>query len=188
MGHFLALALAFPTVVYTVLLGVALVYWVFVMVGAAHVNLLGGGDGAADAVADAAASAAVEGVAKGALEGATKGLLEGAAEHLDGGVHGGDVGDIHGASHGLMASLKLRSAPATVVMSAVLLFSWIFTMLAMEAVEGWLPANGVFAALARVGVLVLAPLLALFPSSLAIRPLAGFFTPLSATKREELVV
>ena len=58
MGHFLALALSFPTVVYTVLLGVALVYWVFVMAGAAHVNLLG--EGAGDAAADAAADAAIE--------------------------------------------------------------------------------------------------------------------------------
>lgn len=178
MGHFLDVALTFPAVVYTVLLGVSLVYWVFVMIGAAHVNLLG------DA-ADAAADAALDGVAKGALEGATKGMLEGAADHLDGA--GGDVdADLGDADGGLMAALKLRSAPATVVMSLVILWAWIFAILGAEAVESVL-APGMTATAARVGILVGAPLLALFPTSLLVRPLAKIFIPVQADRHETLV-
>ncbi len=169
MGHLLALGLSFPVVVYTVLLGVALVYWVFVMIGAAQVNLLG--DGAADA--------AIEGVAKGALEGATKGMLEGAGEHLDGGdVPGGE-------SAGIVASLKLRSAPATVVLSSILLFAWVFAILGMRALEPY--AFGTTLVIAKLAVLVLAPLLALVPTSIVVRPLARFFTPPKATTHDALV-
>ncbi|MBX3198760.1 MAG: glycine zipper family protein [Labilithrix sp.] len=184
MAPFLALALTFPAVVYTVLLGVALVYWVFVMVGAAHVNLLG--DGAVDAAVDAAADVAIEGMAKGALEGATKGILEGAADRLEG-VGQGDVGDVGGVDAGIIAALKLRSAPATVVLSGLLLFSWIFTMLGMKAVFALVPGEGIALTLAKVALLVVAPLLALFPTSLVVRPFARVFTPIKATTHNALV-
>lgn len=172
MAHFLSVALAFPAVFYTVLLGVALVYWVFVMVGALHVNLLGEG------IADAAAEGALDGVAKGALEGAAKGVLEGAAEHADA------IEGSHGAG-GIVAALKLRSAPATVVLSVVILFSWIFTVLGARAIEALL--HGGLATGAELALLVVAPILALFPSSLVVRPLAKVFTPPAATRKQELV-
>jgi hypothetical protein len=151
------------------------------MVGAAHVNLLG--DGAADAAVDAAADAALDGVAKGALEGATKGMLEGAAEHLEG--HGADgVGD---GSAGILAALKLRSAPATVVLSCLLLFSWIFATLAMQGVSSVLPSDGVLMTVAKAAIFLFAPILSLFPTSLVVRPLARVFTPLKATTHDALV-
>ena len=181
MGNFLALALSFPSVVYTVLLGVALVYWVFVMVGAAHVNLLG--DGAADAAVDGA----LDGIAKGALEGATKGVLEGAADHLGGEAADLDGGAVHGGNAGIIGALKLRSAPATVVLSGILLFSWIFTMLGMRGVEALLPEPAIALTVAKVALLVVAPLLSLFPTSLAVRPLARVFTPVKATTHDALV-
>lgn len=178
MGQFLALALSFPAVVYTVLLGVVLIYWVFVMVGAAHVNLLG--EGAADAAADAA----LDGIAKGALEGATKGMLEGAADHVEGAfdaAHGPD------GMAGIVAALKLRSVPATVVLSAVLLFSWLFTMLGARGVEALLPEPGVGLTVAKIALVTLAPVLALLPTSLVVRPLARVFTPPRATTHDALV-
>lgn len=190
MGHFLGWALAFPAVVYTVLLGVALVYWIFVMVGAAHVNLLGegAGDAAADAMADAAADAALEGAAKGVLEGATKGMLEGAADQLEG---GGDIGDADGADGGghgtgIMASLKLRSAPATVVLSVLVFFSWVLSMIGARVAQALVPAGSLLL-VAQLAILVLAPILALFPTSIAVRPLARVFTPLAAPKSADLV-
>jgi hypothetical protein len=180
MAPFLELTLSFPAVVYTVLLGVALVYWVFVVIGAAHVNLLG--DGAADAAADAA----LEGVAKGALEGATKGMLEGAAEHFDGG-DAGDMADGGGEHAGIVAALKLRSAPATVVLSSILLFAWVFAMLGMKAALALAPSGSLALTVAKVGVLVGAPLLALLPTSIVVRPLARVFTPPTATTHDALV-
>ncbi len=182
MGHFLTIALSFPSVVYTVLLGVALFYWIFVMVGAAHVNLLG--DGAADGAADAA----FEGAAKGALEGAVEHFEAGGgaeAAHAD--ADGGDVGDADGGgTTGLMAALKLRSAPATVVLSVILLFSWIIDVIGIQVAES-MNVQGTTLTLAKVGLLVLAPILALFPTSIVVRPLARIFTPHDVANHESLV-
>jgi hypothetical protein len=141
------------------------------------VNLLGEGAG------DAAMDAALDGVAKGALEGATKGMLEGAADHLDG-LDAGDGGE---SAAGIVAALKLRSAPATVVLSSILLFSWIFTTVGMEAVLALLPNGGVLVTFAKLALLVLAPVLSLFPTSIVVRPLARVFTPLKATTHDALV-
>ncbi len=68
MAEVFVLALSFPSVVYTVLLGVVLVYWLFVVVGA--VNL---GDGSADGELDGFDPEGAIGAGKGALEGAAKG-------------------------------------------------------------------------------------------------------------------
>ncbi len=175
MGHFLAIAVSFPAVVYTVLLGVSLVYWLFVVVGAAHVNLLG--DGAADGALDAG------------LEGAAKAAGEGLADGLDHGGHhdgGGDVGHSHeGGLAGALAALKLRSAPATVVLSVITLFSWILTMIGMQALESFVPSEAMSAA--KIVLFVLAPIVALFPTSLAIRPLARVFTPPKAARKQDLI-
>ncbi|HEX7451636.1 MAG TPA: glycine zipper family protein, partial [Polyangiaceae bacterium] len=86
MNEVLALALSFPCVVYTVLLGVVLVYWLFVVVGAVHL-----GDGSDGALGSFDPEGAI-GAGKGALEGAAKGALQG---HLDGMADAaGDVGDV----------------------------------------------------------------------------------------------
>lgn len=185
MGHFLGIALSFPAVVYTVLLGVALIYWLFVIVGAAHVNLLG--EGAADGAIDGAMDGALDGAAKGALEGATKGILEGAADHAAGGAEGHDVDiDADGGAGGVMAALKLRSAPATVVLSVLILFSWFLAVAAMQVIEA-VALTGTGATLFRLAVLVLTPILSLLPTSLAVRPLAKVFSPPVAQRHEGLV-
>src|SRR5262245_18555239 len=85
-----------------------------------------------------------------------------------------------------MAALKLRSAPATVVMRVLILFSWIFTMAGMQVLDV-LGMTGGAATLANIAFLVLAPLVALVPTSIAIRPLAHVFTPPASTKHEALV-
>jgi hypothetical protein len=178
LAHFLAVALSFPCVVYTVLLGIAIVYWLFVMIGAVHLD---GGDGALDGAAD------------GALEGAAKGVAEGAADGLEGGGHadGGDLGDAdgggghHGALAGAMAALKLRSAPATLVLSVIVLFSWLFSIFGMQAAAAWVPEATM--TLARFAVLLISPLVALPLTSIAVRPLGRIFIPQHATKNESLV-
>jgi hypothetical protein len=181
MAQLLTVALTFPAVVYTMLLGIALVYWLFVILGAAHVNLLG--DGVADGIADAAAEGAIDGVVKGALEGAAKGALEGVADHAGGAI--ADAGA--GASvAGIVAALKLRRAPATVVLSVLILFSWLLSIAGMQALES-LALGGVANTLFKLAVLVVAPMLALLPTSLAVRPLARVFTPPVAPKHESFV-
>jgi hypothetical protein len=111
-------------------------------------------------------------------------MLEGAAEHVGGDGHGeltsgGDAG-------GLVAALRLRSAPATVVLSLIVLFSWLFAMVATEVATSFAVSGAALTAVKLV-TFVLAPLLALVPTSLLVRPLARVFTPPSATRHEALV-
>lgn len=196
MAHFLSIALSFPSVVYTVLLGASLVYWVFVMVGAARIEMLGdgAGEGALDGhdiggghdLGDAGGGHDV-GDAGGGHDAGGHDVGDGG----DGGHDGGDVDRASGAtSHGsalgnLMASLKLRSAPATVVLSVLVMFSWLFSVLSMQTLAGWL-SPGAYG-IARFAVFLLAPLVALPFTSLAVRPLARVFVPPTATGHQDLV-
>lgn len=155
MAAFLALVTTFPVVVYTVLLGASLVYWVFVVIGAVSLDSHhhdGGLDLDGDGVPD---------------------HLEGADGHDEGGLAG------------MMAALKLRSAPATVVLSILVLFSWLFSIVGLQVFSGLVP-TAVMGAV-KLLLLIVAPMLALVPTSIAIRPLAKIFAPPKAVANKELV-
>jgi hypothetical protein len=175
MGHFLGVALGFPMVIFTALLGLSLVYWLFVLFGFAHASF----DGA-------------DGVADGALDGAADGLDVGGHDVGGHDVGGHDAGDLDGdldadAGHaGMLSGLKLRSAPITVVASCVLFFSWIFGMFGATALEGLHLEGGALLG-AKAAILLVAPMLALFPTSLVVRPLGRTLKPVQATKRVALV-
>lgn len=181
MAEVLALAIAFPSVVYTVLLGVVLVYWGFVMVGALHIGE--GSEGALDGLDGSI------GASKGALEGAAKGVLE--AHHADLGDAGGDAGDLGGDADGagaltaLMSALHLRSVPVTVVISLLVTFSWLVSMIGMQI------SARLFAGAApgfwSAGLLVLSPLVALPLTSVAARPLSHLFVQRRAPAHRDLV-
>jgi hypothetical protein len=82
MTPFLESILAFPTVFFTILMGVIMTYWLFVIVGAVGIDAL---DGDVDLSAGAkAASGVLEGGAK-----AAGGLLEGGAKAAGGVLEGG---------------------------------------------------------------------------------------------------
>lgn len=90
MDVFLATVLAFPTVVFTIFLGVVLLYWLTVIAGIFDLDALDSVSGAADAkagVLDGAAEAmeAKAGMLDGAAEAieAKAGMLDGAAEALE---------------------------------------------------------------------------------------------------------
>lgn len=181
MAEVFVLALSFPSVVFTVLLGVVLIYWAFVMLGVIHL-----GEGS-------------EGALEGHLDGATKGLLEGAVDHLGGGhADVGDVGDVgdadlgdgddgnaHGALAALMSALHLRSVPATVVFSLVITFSWLISVVCMQLLTRLRPA--LLGPLLELGVLPLALLLALPLTSLAARPLVKVFAPKRAPLKTDFI-
>ncbi len=221
MATFLAIMLSFPAVIYTVLLGASLLYWVFVMVGAARLELhgdgadgvggghdvgdVGGGHDVGDVggghdVGDAGGGHDVGDAGGGHDAGDVGGGHEGgghdAGGHHDGGDGGdGDGGDAdrggsatahHGSAFGnLMASLKLRSAPATLVLSVLMLFSWLFCVLGMQTALRLLPASSM--PLVRLALLVLPPILGLPFTSLAVRPLARVFAPPKSTGHQDLV-
>jgi hypothetical protein len=187
MSEVIVLALSFPSVVFTVLLGVVLIYWTFVMVGVIHI-----GEGS-------------EGALDGHIDGATKGMLEGAVDHLGGGHadvgdlgggHGdadfGDAGDAddagsdgHGALAALMSALHLRSVPATVVFSLVITFSWLVSVVTMQLVTRMAPALP--GQLLSAGVLVASLVLALPLTSIAARPLAKIFAPRHAPVKSDFI-
>jgi hypothetical protein len=100
----LTASLQFPTVVFTIALGIALVYWLFVLLGALDIDLLGGPD------AD--------------VSGAAKGIGEAVKPDL----HGHD-GDSQG---GVWSGLGLKSVPMTITVSIILLCSWCGSLLLMH--------------------------------------------------------
>lgn len=179
MAEVLVLALSFPSVVYTVLLGVVLVYWAFVMVGVIHI-----GEGS-------------EGALDGHLDGATKGMLEGAVDHLGGGhADVGDVGgndldldvdadDSGGTLAAIMSALHLRSVPATVVLSFVITFSWLLSVVAMQLLTRLVPT--IVGVPLSLGVLLGAFVLSLPLTSLAARPLAKVFAPRHAPVKSDFI-
>lgn len=188
MAEVFVLALSFPSVVFTVLLGVVLVYWAFVMIGVVHIGE--GSEGAFDGLGD------------GGFEGATKGLLEGhldgAAGHFADGGDGLDVGDAHGGDTGdlgdvegagaiasLVHALHLRSAPATVVLSLIITFAWLISVTVMQVVTRSFPSAQGFGLSAAT--LLLAPIFALPLTSLAVRPLAKVFAPRKALAKADLI-
>jgi hypothetical protein len=202
MSELLAVLLSYPTVVFTAFLGLALVYWLFVILGAVDVDMFGAKEGALEALAakgDAAAgmldAAAAKGeAAAGLLDGAAgkAGVLDaaaakaGAAEALDG---GGDVDvdptALKGAG-GLLHALNLRRAPITVTFSLIVFFAWIASFLLTKyagpvlgaVMPGWL-AGTVF----LFGALALAVPL----TSMTTRPLERVFRTTEGRKSAELV-
>ena len=118
MTEFLNAILAFPTVLFTIPLGVVVVYWLFVLLGALDINLLG------DADLDG------HGHADGHLD---------AHGHADGHAHDGhgghDCHDGHDHGHadgheggvaGLIQSLGLSGVPVTLMLSLLILTGWVF--------------------------------------------------------------
>jgi len=170
--------------VFTVLLGVVLIYWTFVMVGVVHI-----GEGS-------------EGALDGHIDGATKGMLEGAVDHLGGGHadvgdfgggHGdadldlgdADDGDGGGALAAIMSALHLRSVPATVVFSLVITFSWLVSVVSMQLVTRLAPSlSGVVIS----SVVLLGSFLLSLPlTSFAARPLAKVFAPKHAPAKSDFI-
>ena len=83
MGDFATTVLNLPTVLFTAPLGLAILYWLFVVIGAVDLDVLDGADGALDGAADGALDGAADGI-DGLLDGAD-GIdgLDGALDALD---------------------------------------------------------------------------------------------------------
>lgn len=147
MNELFEASLRFPTVIFTIGLGIALVYWLFVLLGALDIDLFGGD--------------AVTGGAKAGAE-SLKGVK------LGGGGDGHDVGDGGGIWH----SLGLATVPITISLSVILLLCWVGSLLGMRyagsavgELGGWL-APVMLLAVIVVGI----PL-----AGLLVRPLGPVF-------------
>ena len=124
MGQFLNTLVTFPVVPMTVLLGVVLCYWFFVIVGV--VGLEGGHDGVAAGV-------------KAAGEG-----LTGAAKAIGANDAGSD-GDTDG---GWLSLLGLGKIPITITGSSIIFFGWLFALFGSNFIgaSGLLVQSGVLLA------------------------------------------
>jgi len=158
VNELLAASLEFPTVVFTIVLGIVLVYWLFVLLGALDIDLFGG-----DVDVD------VSGAAKGigdVLTGGAKGGAE--AFHADAGGDAHAGGDADADGGGVWHGLGLGDVPVTISVSLIVLIGWCGSLLAMHYVAGG-------AGWQRLVVLVIAIVIALPIAALLVRPLAPVF-------------
>lgn len=151
MNELFEASLRFPTVIFTIGLGVALVYWLFVLLGALDIDVFGG---------DAAA-----GASKGSVE-ALKGIKGisggGETDGLADGHDGGGFWDFVGIAH----------VPITISFSVIVLLGWVLSVLGMHHgpsvigdLGGWLAPLILFAALivaVLLGGRMLKPLASVF--------------------------
>ncbi|MCY1023681.1 hypothetical protein [Pyxidicoccus sp. MSG2] len=184
MTEFLSAILAFPTAVFTIVMGVVLTYWLFVIIGAVGIDML---DGHLDFESGAkAASGALQGglkAAGSALEGGAKaagGALEGGVKAAAAHDHSADV------DGGILAALGFAGIPLTVSVSLVGFISWTLSLLSAgpvhaalgPALPSWL-ISGALGLACFVAALVL--------SGLAVRPLRPVFVAKRAPGRQELM-
>jgi hypothetical protein len=162
MFEFLQAMLEFPTVVFTMLLGVVAVYWLFVIVGALDLHAVDGAHGAT-----------------GFEHHASDGLVDGV--HADGGA---DFG--HEAFPAVLDAMGIRGVPLTVWLSLVILLSWAFSLLgmqvagaAMAALAGW----SVTGAIVTVASLALA----IAATSVLVRPIRKLNVVHTAVSNRTLV-
>jgi hypothetical protein len=169
--------------------------------GASHAALDGAADAAFDGAADAAAHAALDGAADAALEAGSHGVVDtvaqAAADHVGeamveaaaqgAGEHGAEGAmDSVGETAGMLASLKLRSVPATLLITILVFLNFLLCHGLNHYVGGGLAAvmpEFVSGALIFLGSFVTSVPIA----SLAIRPLAPMFKVQQAKTRGELV-
>lgn len=138
MDEFLSTILGFPTVVFTVALGVVAGYWLLVIVGAVGSDML---DGTAGKL-EGAVSAKVEGAAD-AVAAKVDGAVDAAAGKIEAGA---------AAGAGALSALGFGKMPATVVISLLALVAW-----AVSAIGGlWLGRLGLAGPLVGAAVAVAA--------------------------------
>jgi hypothetical protein len=167
----LVASLQFPTVVFTIALGIVVAYWLFVLIGALDIDLFGG-----DVDVD------VSGAAKGIGDVLTGGAKGGAEALHAGGDAGGEIGgdadgDLHGG--GVWHVLGLGDVPVTISASLIIVLAWVGSLLAMHYLGlggGW-----------TLVVLVIAVVIALPIAALLIRPIAPVFAVKEAKSNADYV-
>ena len=168
MEAFLRTLLSFPAVPFTALLGIAFLYWVFVLMGVVAFD----GDGALEGGAKAAGDA-MTGALKAAGEAVTGGVK--AAGEAIGGEHADDGGS------GLFAILGFGKVPSTISGSFLVFFSWVFSMFG----SSWLGADA--GLVAKSGVLLGSMVLAMFATAGAIKPIVKAFTSEPPQRRHHFI-
>jgi hypothetical protein len=179
MNEVLAASLAFPGVIFAGVIALALIYWVFVILGALDLDLLGGAEDAA------MPDLGMDGAVKGALEGA-KGALEGAKGATEG-LGGDGAGEDGGGLAALFASLDLGRAPATVVLTILATFSWAGSVLGTMTLDPMWAAWGLPHWLLGLLLLITSVAVALPLTAIVVRPLGPLFATRAAASRNDVI-
>ena len=187
MDEFLAISFSYPTVVYTVLLTVSVIYWL--------IGLLGFGLDSADGHVDGHIDGDLD-FDPGEVGG--HGHVHGDVTpegHLDVEADAGDAGDSDradkvtsktgalGAVFGLLAFLRLRNAPLSITLSLLFLTAWLATFFGVLYLMPTLGGSALIGTLIAAGAMVLAVPV----TSIATRPLRGVFTQRFAPGARRLV-
>jgi hypothetical protein len=144
----------FPTVVFTIGLGVCLIYWLFVLLGALDIDLFGHAD--------------VDG---GGVDVGGHDVGHDVGGHDVDAGHGHDLDADHGHTSSLWGGLGLSKVPITISISAIMLVCFFLSMLAMHYAPSVLgEASWVQAAILPATLVVGIPL-----AGLLVRPLGGVF-------------
>lgn len=172
MEGFLRTLLSFPAVPYTVLLGIAFLYWLFVLMGVVAFD----GGGALEGGLKAAGESIGSGV-KAAGEAAVGGL-KAAGEAV---VAGSKAAAGVEPKAGPLSLLGFGKVPSTITGSFLIFFGWVFSMFGSSFV-------GADASLAaKAGVLAAAMVSSLVATSVAMRPLVKAFHSAPPQRRHHFI-
>lgn len=176
MEHLLSLALSFPVLPFSLLMGMVFLYWLAVILGQVGLDALDG-DGAAEALAGKAE--ALGAVGEG-LDGAGE-AVAGKAEAL-----AGKSEALGAEGHGLLDVLGLGGVPVTIALSLLIFIGWASTLLGMHWLGPMLP-EAFPSLIVKGGVFVGGAALGVGLSALAIKPLRPFFKFKHAPTRHTLL-
>ncbi|GHU19576.1 hypothetical protein FACS189475_07020 [Betaproteobacteria bacterium] len=159
MGSFFESILSYPTLIYTTLLGVVLVYWLLAMVGLVDFE-----SGGPDLDIDAGSDISVD-------------------THHD--VLDGEAASASTLA-GYLIAIGLGGVPFSVVVSLLILYSWVISSIAAIWLLQYVPTS-VLHFLVGTGVLVGAFLLSLPLAAATVRPLRKLFVAHGAISNASLV-
>lgn len=187
MDEFLAIALSYPTVVYTVLLAVSVIYWMVGLLGFGLDSADGHVDGHIDGDMDFdAGEVGGHGHAHGDItpEGHLDVEAEASSESdADARSRGSRPTGVLAAVFGILGFLRLRNAPLSITLSLLFLTAWAGTFFGVHYL---LPAIG-GSALVSTLIAAAAMGVAIPVTSLVTRPLKGVFEQRFAPGARHLV-
>jgi hypothetical protein len=163
MARFLQVIVSLPTVIFTVLVGVSLLYWCSVVLGALDIDALGGAGGKDT---------------DGSLGESTPEGHDGSAASTE--AHPSGLSAVLGA-------IELRKVPMTVRVSFVSIFSWLVSALGALSLGPTFSRTGPQRVVFDIVLALTALLLGVRLAGFAARPLARVFSSAPAPRKEHLV-
>lgn len=167
MDDFIDAALAFPTIVFTVLLGATIIYWVFTLLtGGLQLGTGGGGGGG------------------GLLDGldAAPGSGGGSSnvfDAMDGPGGGGLLSD-------LVDGLGIGTVPNAIILSLLVLFAWFFSLVGNAFVDS-LSVSSLVALVLTIGVVVVSVTFSVGTTMVATKPIGRLFVHTEGQARAALI-